>query len=169
MGSTFSSIGTAVAGEMQKKQLETMELQRENQRKMMELQMKRQISMQMAATREMLYWQFGTYCLFLLAATAGTIKMKKLHPAVVVPGVVGPIIMGYQVDLAWGNKSDRIKIEAEKGLRNSVTSACLGVSTTVTSQHGHHRGGSIRLNSPWRRSSKAALASACDREPTRFL
>ena len=140
MGSALSSVGESVATKMGEKQKEMATIQRENQMKMMEAQMKKQISMQMASTREFLNWQAGVYGLLVVAVTGRVLAKKPVYAAAGVPLIrlisffsfffffskdfvltliliiiiVFPIIMAYQADLAYGNKLDRIKAEADR-------------------------------------------------------
>ena len=63
--------------------------------------------MQIARTREMLNW-FGS---FYALATAGMIMgfRSSRKPGVLVPMLPLTFILGYQIDMAYGNKLHRIK------------------------------------------------------------
>lgn len=132
MGSALSSVGSAVATTMAEKQQEAMKAQREAQQKMMGDQMKRQISMQVAMTRERLLWQGVFYCtvddnvivlsahltrpaaVFLTGFIAAKLKGVPVPHAAASPIILIPYFMLYQADMAYGNKLDRVKAEADR-------------------------------------------------------
>lgn len=125
MGSALSTVGESVAAKMAEKQKETMAAQRDAQAKMMEANIKRQVAIQMAATRERLNWQLGFWLAANVGVAARFIKTKTVHPVSIFPVVILPYIMAYQADLAYGNKMDRIKAEADRILVRAACAACL--------------------------------------------
>lgn len=99
---------------MAEKQKEMAVIQRENQKKMMEEQMKKQLSMAMASQRELLNWELSAYGTFATVFTLGKLARRPVPHVAVVPLVVAPVILAYQWDFAYGTKADRIKAEADK-------------------------------------------------------
>jgi len=83
----------------------------ERQIQMQNQMRERVMAMQVARARELLYW-FGTFYVFAgLGMIAGFCRTRK-------PGVLAPLlplsfIVGYQADMAYGNKLHRIRLEAE--------------------------------------------------------
>lgn len=87
----------------------------DNQRKMMLKQRELQMAMQVARARDMLMWQ-GAFCGTLaLAATAGFIKTRKTIGFV--PLVPMAFVLGYQYDMVYLNKMQRLRAHADQLLR----------------------------------------------------
>ncbi|XP_071438981.1 plasminogen receptor (KT) [Hetaerina americana] len=83
----------------------------ERQIQMQNQMRERLMSMQIARARELLYWLGSFYVLAALGMVAGYRRARK-------PGVLAPLlplsfIVGYQADMAYGNKLHRIRGEAE--------------------------------------------------------
>ena len=106
--------GETVGAKLAEKQKEMGATQREAQKTMMQEQMKKQMAMAIAGQREMLNWQFGTYIGFVTGVVVAKLKGASLPAAARVPLIIAPIIMAYQADMAYGNKADRIKAEADR-------------------------------------------------------
>ncbi len=64
------------------------------------------MAQQLSMARERFYWWLGFYSIAALTLTAGTIKSG--HPAVFGPMIPLTFMVGYQADLAVGNKMERI-------------------------------------------------------------
>ena len=77
--------------------------------------------MQLAVSRELLNW-FGS---FLVVAAAGLITgfRRSAKPCVLVPFLPLTFVLGYQVDLAYGSKLNRIR--GEKPAKHSIFLQCL--------------------------------------------
>lgn len=70
------------------------------------LMRERMVATQLSVVREAMYWWGGFYGLLLLGTTAGFLKTKKA--ALLAPMVPLTFLVGYQADMAWGNKMERI-------------------------------------------------------------
>ncbi|CAM1306858.1 PLGRKT (predicted) [Pycnogonum litorale] len=86
-------------------------IQMERQIQMQNQMRERQMSMQIARTREMFYWLGSFYVITSVGLLAGYRKIRK-------PIILGPLLpltffVGYFGDMAYGNKLHRIKSEAE--------------------------------------------------------
>ena len=114
MGGVLSTAGESVANKMAENQKATMASQREAQQKMMETNMKRQVAIQMAATRERLNWQFVGWSIVTTAIGVRFAATKQIHATAAFPLVILPYLMLYQADMAYGNKMDRIKAESDR-------------------------------------------------------
>eukprot|EP00160_Parvularia_atlantis_P002591 Unigene12158_Nuclearia_a/m.36965 Unigene12158_Nuclearia_a/g.36965 ORF Unigene12158_Nuclearia_a/g.36965 Unigene12158_Nuclearia_a/m.36965 type:complete len:143 (-) Unigene12158_Nuclearia_a:65-493(-) len=117
MGGAISSLqanvlnlGEGVAGKMAEKQREAMAAQ---QAFMMQ-QAKRQQAIMMAQQREQLVWEAGAWALVATATTMRTVVSRRFPAPAAVPLLVLPYLMAYQVDMAYGNKMDRIKAESDR-------------------------------------------------------
>merc|ERR1739844_187545 len=71
----------------------------------------RMVASQVAGAREMFLWLGGFYVIAGSGMIAGFARTKK--PAAIVPLLPLTFIVGYQADLAYGSKVNRIKAEAE--------------------------------------------------------
>ena len=107
-------LGKAMEDSMRKNQ----EFMQENQRVMLERQIQmqnqmreRMMAQQIARTREMFTWLASFYVLAGVAMIRGYRATKK--PAALAPLLPLTFIVGYQGDLAYGTKMNRIKSEAE--------------------------------------------------------
>ncbi|XP_066998364.1 plasminogen receptor (KT) [Anabrus simplex] len=85
----------------------TLERQIQMQNQMRE----RLTAMQLARARELLYWFGSFYVLAALGMIAGFRRTRK--PGVLIPLLPLTYIVGYQTDMAYGNKLHRIRVEAE--------------------------------------------------------
>lgn len=65
-------------------------------------------------TRELLVWEVGLYSALLAVVTLRTLATRHFYPPVAIPLVLMPYGMAYQVDMAYGNKFDRVKAEADR-------------------------------------------------------
>ncbi|KAL5486494.1 hypothetical protein EMCRGX_G018982 [Ephydatia muelleri] len=95
--------------------LASQQLQMERQIQMQLLMRERMVATQLAVAREAMYWWGGFYSLCLVGLTAGFLKTKK--PGVIVPIVPLSFVVGYQADMAFGNKMERIVAEADRILK----------------------------------------------------
>ena len=83
----------------------------------MQLQMRnRQLAQQLAMVRERTYWYGTFYVLAALGLTRGYLKNKQ--PWALAPLLPLTFIVGYQIDMAFGNKMDRIISEADSILEH---------------------------------------------------
>lgn len=80
--------------------------QMERQIRMQLLMRERMVATQLAVVREAIYWWGGFYGLCLVGLTAGFLKTK--NPGVIAPLVPLSFVVGYQADMAFGNKMERI-------------------------------------------------------------
>lgn len=67
----------------------------------------RMVAMQIAKSRELLNW-FGSFYLLTAAGMVAGYK-KSQRPGILVPLVPLTFLLGYQIDLAYGNKLHRIR------------------------------------------------------------
>ncbi|KAK2179852.1 hypothetical protein NP493_469g01043 [Ridgeia piscesae] len=117
-----SIMGKAMDDSMQKNQ-ETMKM---NQRIMMERQMQMQnvmrekmMAMQLGKARELFNWWAAFYVVATCAMIAGFKRSGK--PTAFVPLIPFTFVVGYQADLAHGNKMERIRAKADKILENEMS------------------------------------------------
>eukprot|EP01080_Neovahlkampfia_damariscottae_P000351 gene351-6765_t len=104
-----------VMREMQEEQLGKMWDQMvRGQERMRRLQM----SMAIAMTKERLNWMGGVYGLFTCGLTIRVLKKQPVPPIVIVPMILGGALIGYQADLAYGNKANRINKMTEEIMKN---------------------------------------------------
>ncbi|ELU04655.1 hypothetical protein CAPTEDRAFT_111738 [Capitella teleta] len=92
-----------------------MERQMQMQNYMRELQM----SMQLARARDLFHWFGSFYALTLVGGVAGFMKQKS--PKFLAPLVPLTFIFGYQYDMAYGSKMDRIRNDARYILDEQVS------------------------------------------------
>ena len=79
------------------------------------------VAMQLARSREMLNW-FGSF--YVLAAVGMITGFRRsAKPGVLVPLLPLTFVLGYQVDLAYGSKLNRIR--GEKPAKHSIFLQCL--------------------------------------------
>ncbi|XP_046843608.1 plasminogen receptor (KT)-like isoform X2 [Xenia sp. Carnegie-2017] len=100
-----------------------MEKMQEQQQTMMERQIllqnemrQRGVATQIAFTREMFMWLGSFYVIATTGAILGFLKTKK--SASLVPILPLTFIVGYQADLAYGDKITRVRAEAENIMKN---------------------------------------------------
>lgn len=67
---------------------------------------RRMLAQQLSMQREAFNWWFGFYSLAAIGLTLGGLKTKR--PAFIAPLVPLSFVVGYQADLAIGNKMERI-------------------------------------------------------------
>jgi len=85
---------------------------------MQRLMFEKQMASQVARAREMFDWLGTFYVLASLGMFAGFAKTRK--PNVLMPFLPLTFIVGYQAHLAYGNKIQRIRDEAENILSNET-------------------------------------------------
>ena len=87
------------------------------------------VAMQLAVSRELLNW-FGS---FLVVAAAGLITgfRRSAKPCVLVPFLPLTFVLGYQVDLAYGSKLNRIR--GEKQAKLSISFAAFELTVLIYS------------------------------------
>ncbi|XP_046405237.1 plasminogen receptor (KT) [Ischnura elegans] len=111
MGNIFKSAAEEHLRKNQEFVAEMNKITVERQIQMQNQMRERLMSMQIARARELLYWLGSFYVLAALGMVAGYRRGRK-------PGVLAPLlpltfIVGYQADMAYGNKLHRIRGEAE--------------------------------------------------------
>ena len=84
------------------------EKQQENMKKNMERQMRIMTATQMSYTREMIPWMATPYSILVLGVLGRTIAKKPVPGAALIPVVIGGVVLGYQIDFAYGTKADRV-------------------------------------------------------------
>ena len=72
----------------------------------------RQVAQQLAMVREAFNWWGGFYGIAALGLLAGYVRTK--NPAVISPLIPLTFVVGYQADMAMGNKMERILSELER-------------------------------------------------------
>merc|ERR1719507_2740769 len=95
----------------QKFMLEMQRMTMERQIQMQNQMRERMAAAQIARAREMFLWLGSFYGIAGFAMLSGFARTKK--PAVIAPLLPLTFVVGYQADLAYGSKLDRIKAEAE--------------------------------------------------------
>jgi len=91
--------------------LEMNRITMERQIQMQDQMRERMMAQQIAKSREMFLWLGSFYAVAGGAMLAGFVRTKK--PAAIAPLLPLTFIVGYQADLAYGSKVNRIKAEAE--------------------------------------------------------
>ncbi|XP_003387197.1 PREDICTED: plasminogen receptor (KT)-like [Amphimedon queenslandica] len=122
MGSFFTKPMSNVMDENMKKQqefqLSAQKMQMERQM-MMQVQMRNKgVAQQLSMAREAFNWYAGFYVTATLGMIAGFAKTK--NPAVLSPLIPLTFLVGYQADMALGNKMERILNDADKILSNET-------------------------------------------------
>ncbi|XP_065904136.1 plasminogen receptor (KT)-like [Dysidea avara] len=119
MGMIMSGMKETMEENLKKQQ----EFMLHNQRVMMERQIQmqllmreRMIAQQLARSRDMCYWFGGFYVTAATGMLAGFARSRR--PGIILPIVPLSFIMAYQLDLAFGNKMERIVAEADEILKN---------------------------------------------------
>ncbi|KAJ3305117.1 hypothetical protein HDV03_002044 [Kappamyces sp. JEL0829] len=79
----------------------------------MDRQMRMMQSQMVAGSREVCYWLVPTYSTFLTAAIGARLAGKPVNLAIVPLTILG-VVTAYQIDMAWGNKVDRIRTMQQK-------------------------------------------------------
>jgi len=128
-------LGKSMDDNFQKQQ----DFMQENQRVMMERQIQMQNEMRermmaqsIARSREMFNWIASFYLIASFAMIRGYRITKK--PSMMAPLLPLTFVVGYQADLAYGNKINRIRIEAENILmfERDLIESPLGLPTIST-------------------------------------
>eukprot|EP01095_Lingulamoeba_sp_RSL-Kostka_P007483 TRINITY_DN2395_c0_g2_i1.p1 TRINITY_DN2395_c0_g2~~TRINITY_DN2395_c0_g2_i1.p1 ORF type:complete len:172 (-),score=38.08 TRINITY_DN2395_c0_g2_i1:159-674(-) len=72
------------------------------------------LSTRIASLRDRIYWMSGFYVTMGTISIVRAIAIRKLSPLPlnIVPFVLVPFMIGYQIDAAWGNKMNRIYKES---------------------------------------------------------
>lgn len=115
-------MGNIVGGQLEdkfKKQqdfmLEMNRITLERQIQMQNAMRERMVASQVAGAREMFLWLGSFYVIAGAGMIAGFARTKK--PAAIVPLLPLTFVVGYQADLAYGSKVNRIRAEAENILQ----------------------------------------------------
>ncbi|XP_074646192.1 plasminogen receptor (KT)-like [Tubulanus polymorphus] len=119
MGSIF---GKAMDENLKKNQefmLRTQQLQMERQLNMQNLMRERMMAAQLAKNKDIFYWFSSFYAVALMGLIRGYSKAK--NPAFIGPLVPLTFILGYQIDLNYGNKLQRIRDGAETILKEDLS------------------------------------------------
>eukprot|EP00112_Aurelia_sp_Birch-Aquarium-sp1_P009854 Seg2136.4 transcript_id=Seg2136.4/GoldUCD/mRNA.D3Y31 product="Plasminogen receptor" protein_id=Seg2136.4/GoldUCD/D3Y31 len=116
MGSIMGKAMKETMDENMKKTQEFMlasqKMQMDRQMNMQRLMIEKQMASQIARAREMFDWVGSFYALASIGMFIGFSKTKK--PSVLVPFVPLSFVVAYQAHLAYGNKIQRIRAEAER-------------------------------------------------------
>nr|XP_011454861.2 plasminogen receptor (KT)-like [Crassostrea gigas]XP_011454862.2 plasminogen receptor (KT)-like [Crassostrea gigas] len=98
------------------KQMNQIVLERQIQ---MQNQMReKQMAMMVARSRDLFQWFGAFYATYAFAAIAANMKSKGKNKAMVAPLLPLTFILGYQYDLAYGEKMERMRKEADRVLDN---------------------------------------------------
>eukprot|EP01129_Flabellula_baltica_P012967 TRINITY_DN5949_c0_g1_i1.p1 TRINITY_DN5949_c0_g1~~TRINITY_DN5949_c0_g1_i1.p1 ORF type:complete len:162 (-),score=19.91 TRINITY_DN5949_c0_g1_i1:14-439(-) len=75
-----------------------------------------QIAWRMATTRERVYWLAGFYTTMGVVSMAKMIYQRRIEPLPLsfLPYVLVPFVFFYQLDFAYGTKSERLKVMTDK-------------------------------------------------------
>jgi len=127
-----SLVGKAMDENLKKNQqfmLEMQKVQLERQIQMQNQMRERIMAMQIAKTRELLYWLGSFYVLATIGMLSGYRRTK--NPRVLLPFVPLSFVVGYQADFAYGSKISRIKAEAENilGFESTLLDMPYGMPT----------------------------------------
>ncbi|XP_076049230.1 plasminogen receptor (KT)-like [Oratosquilla oratoria] len=150
----MGNINKAMSDNLRKNQefmLETQRIQLERQIHMQNEMREKMMAMQIARSRELLYWFGAFYALSSIGMIAGYRRTRKA--GTLVPLLPLTFILGYQADLAYGSKLNRIKLEAENILsfEHDLVAMPHGISTPSTIDEARERQEeSKRLNKKYR-------------------
>eukprot|EP00092_Neocalanus_flemingeri_P088195 GFUD01111410.1.p1 GENE.GFUD01111410.1~~GFUD01111410.1.p1 ORF type:complete len:154 (+),score=49.66 GFUD01111410.1:220-681(+) len=111
-------VGRTMEDNLKKNQEFMLEMNRitmERQIQMQDQMRERMVAMQIAKAREMFLWLGSFYVFAGGAMVAGFARTKK--PAAIAPLLPLTFLVGYQADLAYGSKLNRIKAESENILQ----------------------------------------------------
>ncbi|XP_046578701.1 plasminogen receptor (KT)-like [Haliotis rubra] len=92
--------------------LKTSVIQMERQIQMQNQMRERMMAMQIARARDIFAWFGSFYALASLGMIAGFSKQRK--PAALAPALPLTFLLAYQYDLAYGNKMNRMRGEADR-------------------------------------------------------
>ncbi|KAK3086540.1 hypothetical protein FSP39_019914 [Pinctada imbricata] len=134
-----SVIGKAMDENMKKQQdfmLQVNKLTMERQVQMQNQMRERQMAMMVARSRDLFMWYSSFYCVVLVGGVLGFMKTKK--PTPIIPLVPLTFIFGYQYDLAYGTKMERMRAEADRILDTEMSLIDLphGLPTFATIEMG---------------------------------
>ncbi|CAD8066873.1 unnamed protein product [Paramecium sonneborni] len=105
-------MGQTIANSMKENQKE---MQKEMQKKQLEMLLKQrqtQLAIQFASGKEFFHWFASFYTIIFPLCIIGALKKK--NPLPLIPLVPLGFVCGYQYDMYYGNKMERIKKEAER-------------------------------------------------------
>jgi hypothetical protein len=112
MGNLTSSFADAMIEKQKQAQLELQEVmmakQWKNNVRAQERMRRQMVAQQMAMARERVWWFGGFAGTMLLGFCGFAVKHKRVPPAAVAPLLALLTVTAYQVDLAYGNKLDRV-------------------------------------------------------------
>lgn len=117
-----SIVGKAMDENMEKQQafmLETQHAMFERQQQQMNYMREKQMSMMLANSRELLNWTGSFYVLALVGMLAGFRHSR--NRAALAPILPLTFIIGYQADMAYGTKLERIKDEADRIVKEELS------------------------------------------------
>lgn len=119
--------------------VETQRVQLERQIHMQNEMREKMMSMQIARSRELLYWFGSFYIVAAIGMITGFRRTRK--PGTLVPLLPLSFILAYQADLSYGSKLNRIKMEAENILmfERDLVSMPMGVPTPSTIDEARER------------------------------
>nr|ADQ43240.1 stem/progenitor cells protein [Haliotis discus discus] len=92
--------------------LKTSVIQMERQIQMQNQMRERMMAMQIARARDIFVWFGSFYTLASLGMIAGFSKQRK--PTVLIPALPLTFLLAYQYDMAYGNKMERMRGEADR-------------------------------------------------------
>ncbi len=129
-----SILGKSMAANFEKQQEFMLEMNRmtlERQIQMQNAMRERMMASQIARAREMFLWLGSFYTLATLGMISAFRRTKK--PTALAPLLPLTFIVGYQADLAYGSKMNRIKAEAENILafERDVLESPMGLPTVA--------------------------------------
>ncbi|XP_077981498.1 plasminogen receptor (KT)-like [Glandiceps talaboti] len=122
MSMMSESMGKTMDDQMEKNQafmLKTQKMQLQRQLMMQNLMRERQMAMQIARGRDLFVWWGSFYAVCGVGLTLGALKGK--NPKLFAPMIPLSFILGYQYDLCYGTKIQRMKDEAESVLKNELS------------------------------------------------
>ncbi|KAH3697213.1 hypothetical protein DPMN_084703 [Dreissena polymorpha] len=117
--SSCQNMGSVIGKTMEENFKKQQEFMEKNQEVMLDRQIQmqnqmreRQAAMMVARSRDMLNWWGAFYVTVAFFGIVGFLKTKK--PVPLIPLLPFSFIVGYQYDLAYGNKMQRCREEAER-------------------------------------------------------
>ncbi|XP_078319727.1 plasminogen receptor (KT)-like [Crassostrea virginica] len=137
-----SIMGKAMDENLKKNQefmLKVNQLTLERQIQMQNQMRERQMAMMVARSRDMFQW-FGAFCgTYAFVAIAANLKGK--NKAIMGPLLPLTFILGYQYDLAYGSKMDRMRKEADRVLdtESSLLDMPHGLPTFADIENGRQK------------------------------
>lgn len=90
----------------------------ERQIQMQNQMREKQMAMMVARSRDLFQWFSAFYATYAFVAIAANMKSKGKNKAMVAPLLPLTFILGYQYDLAYGEKMERMRKEADRVLDN---------------------------------------------------